>query len=213
MALGVGAGAVEGGFQEHVDAGQGLAAGVAHGGAGEAGALGERAALARLSSRVRTRSSVFMAQRWAAGGAAGCFLLPKLGGVDEASAGRMSQRTSNRNRVYFRSTSHLCAPPIMHLRSFFICLGLFRCRLHRSCREDYDNASEFANAQLPPYSETGANTMGCQLGFQTWTVLGAWEGATPVRSAKSNGFPTSCSLGKLIRYRAQRGRRPHYEVP
>lgn len=64
----------------------------------------------------------------------------------------------------------------MRLRSllaYFCLLPLAACT--RSCEEEYDNASEFANAQLPPYSETGANTLGCQLGTQTWTVLGATE--------------------------------------
>jgi hypothetical protein len=44
----------------------------------------------------------------------------------------------------------------------------------RSCK-DYDNASEFYNAKLPDYTETGANTFGCRLGPQVWTVLGKHE--------------------------------------
>ena len=42
----------------------------------------------------------------------------------------------------------------------------------RSCN-DYDNNEEFARAKLPPYTETGANTLGCVLGTQVWTVLGS----------------------------------------
>ena len=42
----------------------------------------------------------------------------------------------------------------------------------RSCKE-YDNNEEFARAKLPAYSETGAGTLGCVLGSQTWTVLGS----------------------------------------
>ncbi|WP_457064906.1 hypothetical protein [Hymenobacter sp. UYAg731] len=42
----------------------------------------------------------------------------------------------------------------------------------RSCN-DYDNNEEFAKAKLPPYTETGANTLGCVLGSQVWTVLGS----------------------------------------
>ena len=42
----------------------------------------------------------------------------------------------------------------------------------RSCK-DYDNNEEFARAKLPAYTETGAGTLGCVLGAQTWTVLGS----------------------------------------
>ena len=35
------------------------------------------------------------------------------------------------------------------------------------------NNEEFARAQLPPYTETGANTLGCVLGAQTWTGVNA----------------------------------------
>lgn len=49
----------------------------------------------------------------------------------------------------------------------------------RSCN-DYDNNEEFAKAQLPPYTETGANTLGCGLGAQTWTVLGSQKITSPV---------------------------------
>ena len=63
----------------------------------------------------------------------------------------------------------------MRLRTVFtyLCLlPLGACT--RSCNE-YDNATEFNNAQLPAYTETGANTLGCRLGTQVWTVLGAFE--------------------------------------
>lgn len=84
----------------------------------------------------------------------------------------------------------------MRLRSFLICLGLLPlAACTRSCREDYDNASEFANAQLPPYSETGAQTMGCQLGSQTWTVLGAWEG-NPCAECKIEWLPNTLQFGQ-----------------
>jgi hypothetical protein len=42
----------------------------------------------------------------------------------------------------------------------------------KSCNE-YDNNEEFARAQLPAYTETGAGTLGCRLGPQVWTVLGS----------------------------------------
>ena len=61
----------------------------------------------------------------------------------------------------------------MRLRTFLTYLSLLPLSAcTRSCKE-YDNNEEFARAQLPPYSETGANTMGCVLGPQTWTVLGS----------------------------------------
>ena len=53
--------------------------------------------------------------------------------------------------------------------TYFSLLSLSACT--RSCNE-YDNNEEFAKAQLPAYTETGANTLGCMLGSQTWTVLG-----------------------------------------
>jgi hypothetical protein len=44
----------------------------------------------------------------------------------------------------------------------------------RSCN-DYDNNEDFSRAKLPAYTETGANTLGCVLGPQTWTVLGKYD--------------------------------------
>ncbi|WP_460620096.1 Riean_0653 family protein [Hymenobacter ruber] len=52
----------------------------------------------------------------------------------------------------------------------------------RSCN-DYDNNEEFAKAKLPPYTETGAMTMGCVLGSQTWTVLGSTQAKGPLGSS------------------------------
>lgn len=49
----------------------------------------------------------------------------------------------------------------------------------KSCNE-YDNNEEFARAQLPAYTETGANTLGCVLGAQTWTVLGSQNLGSPL---------------------------------
>ncbi|GAB3733720.1 hypothetical protein GCM10027594_15350 [Hymenobacter agri] len=40
---------------------------------------------------------------------------------------------------------------------------------------EYDNNEEFSKAKLPAYTETGAGTLGCILGAQTWTVLGSYE--------------------------------------
>lgn len=56
--------------------------------------------------------------------------------------------------------------------TYFSLLPLSACT--RSCNE-YDNNEEFAKAKLPAYTETGANTLGCVLGPQTWTVLGKHE--------------------------------------
>ena len=62
----------------------------------------------------------------------------------------------------------------MRLRTFLTCFSLLPLSAcTRSCN-DYDNNEEFARAQLPAYSETGANTLGCRLGTQTWTVLGSY---------------------------------------
>ena len=49
----------------------------------------------------------------------------------------------------------------------------------KSCN-DYDNNEEFSRAKLPPYTETGANTLGCVLGTQTWTVLGKHSQPSPL---------------------------------
>ncbi|MDO7848086.1 hypothetical protein Q5H92_17100 [Hymenobacter sp. M29] len=51
----------------------------------------------------------------------------------------------------------------------------------KSCN-DYDNNEEFARAQLPAYTETGANTLGCVLGAQKWTVLGSQNSPSPLGS-------------------------------
>jgi len=63
----------------------------------------------------------------------------------------------------------------MRLRSLLTYLSLLPLgACTRSCN-NYDNASEFNGAQLPPYTETGAQTLGCRLGPQVWTVLGHHE--------------------------------------
>ncbi|WP_345059312.1 hypothetical protein [Hymenobacter glaciei] len=60
----------------------------------------------------------------------------------------------------------------MRFRTFLTYLSLLPLSAcTRSCN-DYDNNEEFAQAKLPPYTETGANTLGCVLGPQVWTVLG-----------------------------------------
>ena len=62
----------------------------------------------------------------------------------------------------------------MRFRTFLTYLSLLPLSAcTRSCK-DYDNNEEFARAKLPPYSETGAGTLGCVLGPQTWTVLGSF---------------------------------------
>ncbi|MDQ2769816.1 MAG: hypothetical protein M3Y54_04875 [Bacteroidota bacterium] len=57
----------------------------------------------------------------------------------------------------------------------------------RSCN-DYDNNEEFSRAQLPPYTETGANTLGCVLGAQTWTVLGKYDSGQGFGRWQPNGL-------------------------
>ena len=61
----------------------------------------------------------------------------------------------------------------MRFRTFLTYLSLLPLSAcTKSCNE-YDNNEEFAQAKLPAYSETGAGTLGCVLGAQTWTVLGS----------------------------------------
>ena len=60
----------------------------------------------------------------------------------------------------------------MRLRTFLTYLSLLPLSACTRCKA-YDNNEEFARAQLPAYTETGANTLGCLLGPQTWTVLGS----------------------------------------
>ncbi|WP_035566680.1 hypothetical protein [Hymenobacter sp. IS2118] len=61
----------------------------------------------------------------------------------------------------------------MRYRTFLTYLALLPLSAcTKSCNE-YDNNEEFARAKLPAYTETGANTLGCVLGTQTWTVLGS----------------------------------------
>ena len=68
----------------------------------------------------------------------------------------------------------------MRFRTFLTYLSLLPLSAcTRSCNE-YDNNEEFARAKLPPYSETGANTLGCVLGPQTWTVLGSQNLPSPL---------------------------------
>ena len=68
----------------------------------------------------------------------------------------------------------------MRFRTFLTYLSLLPLSAcTRSCNE-YDNNEEFARAKLPPYSETGTNTLGCVLGPQTWTVLGSQNLPSPL---------------------------------
>ncbi len=68
----------------------------------------------------------------------------------------------------------------MRFRTFLTYLSLLPLSAcTKSCNE-YDNNEEFARAQLPPYTETGANTLGCVLGAQQWTVLGSHFQPTPL---------------------------------
>lgn len=70
----------------------------------------------------------------------------------------------------------------MRLRSFLTYLTLLPLSAcTRSCN-DYDNNEEFSRGKLPPYSETGTNTLGCVLGAQTWTVLGSHQVISPLGS-------------------------------
>ncbi len=79
------------------------------------------------------------------------------------------------------------------LLTYLALLPLSACT--KSCN-DYDNNEEFARARLPAYTETGANTLGCVLGPQTWTVLGAHLKSTHYRDVweanqlyVSSGYP------------------------
>ena len=70
----------------------------------------------------------------------------------------------------------------MRFRTFLTYLSLLPLSAcTRSCNE-YDNNEEFAQAKLPAYSETGAGTLGCVLGAQTWTVLGKHQVTGPLGS-------------------------------
>jgi hypothetical protein len=60
----------------------------------------------------------------------------------------------------------------MRLRTFLTYLSLLPLSACTKSCQDYDNNEEFARARLPAYTETGAGTLGCMLGAQTWTVLG-----------------------------------------
>ncbi|MCI1189222.1 hypothetical protein MON38_17495 [Hymenobacter sp. DH14] len=63
----------------------------------------------------------------------------------------------------------------MRFRTFLTYLSLLPLSAcTKSCNE-FDNNEEFAHAKLPAYTETGANTLGCVLGPQTWTVLGKYN--------------------------------------
>jgi hypothetical protein len=68
----------------------------------------------------------------------------------------------------------------MRFRTFLTYLSLLPLSAcTRSCN-DYDNNEEFAKAKLPPYTETGAGTLGCVLGPQVWTVLGKHSQPSPL---------------------------------
>lgn len=68
----------------------------------------------------------------------------------------------------------------MRFRTFLTYLSLLPLSAcTKSCSPDYDNNEEFSKAQLPPYTDTGANTLGCVLGAQTWTVLGKYRSNSP----------------------------------
>ena len=76
----------------------------------------------------------------------------------------------------------------MRFRTFLTYLSLLPLSAcTRSCN-DYDNNEEFSRAQLPPYSETGANTLGCGLGAQTWTVLGKTRSTSPLGPSWFDNF-------------------------
>ena len=61
----------------------------------------------------------------------------------------------------------------MRFRTFLTYLSLLPLSACTKGCNYYDNNEEFARAQLPAYTETGANTLGCVLGSQKWTVLGS----------------------------------------
>ena len=63
----------------------------------------------------------------------------------------------------------------MRFRTFLTYLSLLPLSACTKSCNDYDNNEEFAQAKLPAYSETGAGTLGCVLGAQTWTVLGSQD--------------------------------------
>lgn len=64
----------------------------------------------------------------------------------------------------------------MRFRTFLAYLSLLPLSAcTKSCNMEYDNNEEFSKAQLPGYTETGANTLGCMLGPRAWTVLGSSE--------------------------------------
>jgi hypothetical protein len=70
----------------------------------------------------------------------------------------------------------------MRFRTFLTYLALLPLSAcTKSCNE-YDNNEEFSRAKLPAYSETGANTLGCVLGSQKWTVLGSQNLPGPLGS-------------------------------
>jgi hypothetical protein len=62
----------------------------------------------------------------------------------------------------------------MRFRTFLTCLSLLPLSACTKSCNDYDNNEEFSHAKLPAYTETGAGTLGCVLGPQTWTVLGSY---------------------------------------
>ncbi|OGX84945.1 hypothetical protein [Hymenobacter glacialis] len=71
----------------------------------------------------------------------------------------------------------------MRFRHFLTCLSLLSLSACTTGCKEYDNSEEFARAQLPAYTETGANTLGCVLGAQKWTVLGSQQLKGPLGSS------------------------------
>ncbi len=82
----------------------------------------------------------------------------------------------------------------MRYRTFLTYLALLPLSACTKSCNDYDNNEEFARAKLPAYTETGANTLGCVLGTQQWTVLG--------RHARRGGIGPSWEPNVLQVYQA-----------
>ena len=82
--------------------------------------------------------------------------------------------------MYFRLP--VLPPAAMRFRTFLTYLSLLPLSACTKSCNDYDNNEEFAQTQLPAYSETGAGTLGCRLGPQVWTVLGKHQVTGPLGS-------------------------------
>jgi|GEM_PF-4930581 len=90
----------------------------------------------------------------------------------------------------------------MRLRTFLTYLSLLPLGACTRC-DDYDNSAEFDQAQLPPYTEIGANTMGCRIVPQVWTILGQseqWNNTPPLRQQnKLVAVPYNYASGPLLK--------------